>query len=248
MPRFIIFPLFAGFYASLGVIPFAIFIRPIDGINSRQPDGSLVWPTAIYGTILLALLFVVSYKYVFKLLFVSINTNKEVIAFTYPLQLRRKSYRFDEIRGFYFSHFYTRGGYVKVMVFLAGEGITYRFSDFEISNFRKIEEVALQNFALLHSEALVPFSSQEKAEYLNTINKKFDLEQSREVRFTFYLVAGLILFILLIDWFMPDPDRAFSLILLLALYFVLVYSVYRIWLACRRINMLSITEDSPNGR
>ena len=230
IPRLIVIALVLFVFVGLGQLPFAVYVHPLEGINSRSNNGEIVLPTAIVGTLILIGLFFLTYKIgtYFQLLFIDQNNRK--LSFIKPFLFKKQVLTFDEIVGFHFSHYSIRGDKVKLIIIKTTDNKLYKFSDFEISNFRAFENYFLDNFVLIRTDFVTKFSEEEKTLFITNTNRKFNLEQAREFRFVLFMLVTLVLFMLFLNLSnFGTPDRKFSTKILIGLYILLFYFIYRLY-------------------
>lgn len=233
IPRFLVILLFCFIICGLGIIPFAVFIKPFGGVNVRESNGELVIVTLVMAILMLLFIFYIVYKASFFLI-IFISKTKNTIRFFYPLRFKWESYEFKELLGFHFSRFEIKNQPIKVLVFRTTDGKTYKISDFEISNFRKIEKAALENFDLIRTDSLIPFEPEAKALFLANTNRKFDFEQAKESIYIYLIIIGIISFSLIYDLTpLNVPSRKYSGAELLGICALLVYFISRLWRAYR---------------
>lgn len=233
VPRVIVFLLFLFILGGSCIIPFAVFIKRIGGVNVREANGDLVIVT-LFAAILFLLLFIfILYKASFFLV-ISVNKTKRKISFFYPLRFKRETYDFNDLLGFHFSSFEIKSQPIKMLVFRTADGKSFKISDFEISNLRKFEVAALQNFNLLRTDSLTPFEPEAKASFLKNTNRKFDFEQAKESVFNYFIIIGVILFGLIFNrTSLTIQSRKFSTEVLIGICALLSYFIYKLWIAYR---------------
>ena len=115
------------------------------------------------------------------------EVNKRVIIL-HPLLLKRRVYSFSEIIGFRWVYLNGRIAYKSIKL-KVGNGKVFQFSDFEIGNFREIEEVFLRNFQVRCGKDWRLASEKGKMLLLNR-SRIFDFEQAKDIRA--YIRLGIV--------------------------------------------------------
>jgi hypothetical protein len=136
-------------------------------------------------------------KFIFRLVFLSIDPEEKSITVFYPLQFRKQKFSFYEITGFYISQHQTRLAHFKVLVIVPYE-IKIRLSDFETANLSEIEAFLRDNFKLLDKNSLLPLDGKKTKEFWEITNREFDIEQAKDIRFNCWVC--LIFVVLFFVW------------------------------------------------
>lgn len=227
-------------YCGLGLLPFAVYVHSIDGINSRTANGEIVMPTAIVGSIILAGLIILTYKIATYFTLFFIDKDKKAITIIKPFLLLRKHLNYEDVIGFHFSEYLIRGQKIKILILKSVDNKIYRISDFEISNFRQIEKYLLDNFNLMRTDFVTKFTLEEKIDYLENTNRAFDLEQALEAKFTFIMLIGLVVFCICLQYAnFGLTDRKFSVGIMIGVWALLFYFIYKLAMTFKTIKNCS---------
>lgn len=222
-------------FATFGMMPFAFYIRSLDGISKRVVDGKINIPLAVIANLFLIGLLVGLYFISRYFLLVYINTNKQQIAFLKPLLFQYKQYSFEEIIGFHYSFYYNRGTPYRILNIKIKNGKSYKFSDFEISNFRTFENILYNNFDMIRTETSTKFTEEEKHLFVTNTKRKIELKQAKEIRVAFSMIAILCSLILTSESIDLGAKKLPNTALILFAY-LLIYSIYKITKAIRFIS------------
>ena len=124
------------------------------------------------------------------------DLNKRIITFYYPFRFVRKTYHYSEIIGFRFKYLPSQFINYKAIQIKTNDGKLYIISDFETSNLREIEKIAIENFKLARDKSFIILDQSRKEEELLK-SHYFDISQFKSLR-VFYIMTviacGILLF------------------------------------------------------
>ena len=200
--QLILIPLLIFAFVGIGIIPFSTYIKNVAELHIYKTDGSVYLPTQLFAFGVLVLIIYLLYIIVTRTLIIHIDVNLKEITFFYPFILSTKKYSFNEIKSFSFSYWHSKICDFKCLNFQTEEKI-FRFSDFEISNFRTIEKFAFDHFNLSLGEKFELIIDDLILKEI-VKNKKFDIEQAKSYRFTCYLFLALAVYIIFLETFGPS--------------------------------------------
>lgn len=235
--RLILIPLFLLIVVGLGNVPFSVYIQNIGELRIYKNDGDIFWPTQIFAVGILALIFFLIYRIVTRTLILYIDTDLKTITFFYPFKRSKKQYPFNEIKTFSLSYWHSRVCDFKCLNFQTNDKI-YRFSDFEISNFRIIERVVIENFTLSLGKKFELIAEDLKQEEIQN-NIKFDIDQAKSYRISCYMFLSLAIFIIASDSFGPATNQKIGLFGISLCICLAVFTICKILQANRTIKNFS---------
>lgn len=228
------------------MLPYSYFIDNIGHIRVHSDDGGISWPSLIASLFFTSLEIFFIYRIVTRFLIVSLNIPEQIITFYYPLKFIKQGFDFNQIHSIQFSNFQSKICNFKCLLFKTRSNKIYQITDFEIWNFRSIENVALDSFELSKGKSEEILEGEAKVMELSR-NKRFDVEQAGEYRFFCYLNLVLVVIFYFIDKYLAIPSRKFGwvawgLCLLLA-----IFSIAKIVQANRTIKGNAFLEDQSKS-
>lgn len=203
--RLILIPLILLMIIGIGVVPYSFFIKNIGGIRVYNDDGTIFYPSLFFSLSILLVIGFFIYRIITRTLIISIDESTQTITFFYPFKNSKKQYRFEEISSFSFSFWWTKICNFKRLNFKTSDKI-YKITDFEISNFRELEKVAIENFTLSEGNSFGYLTETQKLDELNN-NIKFDISQAKSYRVSAYMFCVLAVLILLSETFIPSGRK-----------------------------------------
>lgn len=197
--RLILVPLIISIITLIGILPYSFFIKNIGDIRVYKDDGNIFYPSMVISILMLLLIIFIFYRIITRTLIISIDENKKLITFCYPFRYLKRHYRFEEVLSFSFSFWRTRTCDFKQLNFKTEDHI-YKITDFEISNFRVLEQSAIKNFKLSSGNNFEYLTEMQKSDELNN-SIKFDIKQAKSYRISCYMGCGLAILILFNELF-----------------------------------------------
>jgi len=210
--RIILIPLAIVMLSVLAMVPFSVYFVNVAGLKVYNSYGNISWQALLMSFFFLFVFLFFLYRIIFRTLLVIIDSNEEIITFHYPFKFFRKSYSFKEVIGFRLSNWHSKICYFKSLDFKTTGNKIYRFTDFEIVNFRLLEKYAMDNFIFCKGNSFLPLTDLEKAkEKQDSIT--FDVSQAKDYRLSSYMLIALLVAILFIDKYVEGPpDRKMGLL------------------------------------
>jgi len=240
IPRLIVLVLTPILFIGLAILPYAVFIHPINGVRSRTVEGSIYMPTAIAGLMFLLFSIYLFFRLANYFTLLWFNEKKRELTVVMPFLLLKKNIHFDKVVGFHFSSYDFRGQEIKVIVIKSADASIYKIGDFETSNFRQIEKYLLGNFDLMRSDFETKFTDGEKMAFLKGANKRFDLRQSKYARIIFLILIVLVAYIIYAEYSdIGVPERKLSNGILYGVWVLFFYFCYKFLKAYRTVKELT---------
>lgn len=240
IPRFIVLVLTPILFIGLAILPYAVFVHPIDGVRTRTAEGNIYMPTAIAGLMFLLLFLYLGYRMANYFTLFWFNEQKRELTIVRPFLFRKKNIQFDQVVGFHFSSYDFRGQDIKEIVIKSADGSIYKIGDFEISNFRQIEKYLLDNFVLMRTDFEIKFTPEERMAFLKGSNKKFDLRQSKHARVIFLILIVLLSYIIYAEYAaLGIPEKKLSNGMLYGVWVLFFYFCYKFLRTYRAVKKLT---------
>ncbi len=190
-----------------------------------------------FSILLFATVVYVLWYYVWRWMFISVDIQKQQVIVYQPFQLRKHSYEFTAVKGFYFTEKWSKWCEIKELTFVMSADVQIKISDLETGNLRKVEVTCWELFPLLDQKTKAPLSGEEQQIYRTTVNKEFDYRQAKSIRTSLIISLVTLVLIALMDYFMSS-DWHLPVIMRAGMLLMIAYIIYETGIIGRRIRQL----------